>query len=52
MKVGSKVFHQRLGKGVILELVKYGGALVDFSSKEGVLVRVVKIADLEDQNDK
>lgn len=41
MKVGMRVKHPRLGEGTILELCKHGGLLVDFTNKQGVLVRVV-----------
>lgn len=41
MKIGDWVKHSKLGIGKILEFCKYGGLLVDFSNKSGVLVRVV-----------
>ena len=40
MKIGSRVKHARLGEGVVLEFCKYGGVLVDYSGKQGILVRV------------
>lgn len=40
VKIGSRVRHNRLGDGVVLEFCKYGGVLVDFSSTLGILVRV------------
>ena len=52
MKIGSIVVHSKLGQGIILEFRKYGGAMVDFSTKGEVLVRVVKVSDLEVKNDK
>ena len=52
MKIGSRVRHHRLGEGVILEFCKYGGVLVNFSDDTGILVRVVKLADLEVINGK
>tara|TARA_B100001250_G_C19101695_1_gene487178 strand:- start:46 stop:198 length:153 start_codon:yes stop_codon:yes gene_type:complete len=48
MKAGERVHHPRLGDGIILELRKYGGAMVDFSDSSGVLVRIVKLCDLEE----
>ena len=47
MTVGSRVKHPNLGFGNILEFRKYGGVLVDFSTKDGVLVRVVHKSSLE-----
>ena len=47
MKSGDRVNHPKLGNGIILELCKYGGALVNFSDSSGVLVRVVHITSLE-----
>jgi len=47
MKVGHRVWHPKLGKGIILEFRKYNGVMVDFSDSSGVLVRVVKLEDLE-----
>lgn len=43
MKVGDRVKHPILGEGKILKFCKYGGLLVDFSDKQGVLVRVVHL---------
>ena len=40
MKIGSRVRHERLGEGVILDFCKYGGVLVNYSDDKGVLVRV------------
>ena len=47
MTVGSRVKHPKLGTGCILEFRKYNGVLVNFSNKQGVLVRVVHKKDLE-----
>ena len=52
MKVGDLVRHPRLGDGKILEFRKYQMALVDFSDKTGVMVRKVRLKDLENINDK
>ena len=47
MIVGSRVKHPRLGLGSILEFGKYGAVLVNFSNKDGVLVRAVHKSNLE-----
>tara|TARA_B100000131_G_C17960875_1_gene550372 strand:+ start:138 stop:311 length:174 start_codon:yes stop_codon:yes gene_type:complete len=47
ISVGTRVRHPKFGIGTVLELRKYGGMMVDFSSKGGVLVRVVHKASLE-----
>ena len=47
MTEGSRVKHPRLGTGRILEFRKYNGVLVNFSNKQGILVRVVHKKDLE-----
>ena len=51
MITGTKVMHPTLGSGVILELCKYQMALVDFSNDKGVLVRKVRLIDLEVENE-
>lgn len=53
MKMGDRVNHPKLGIGTIIELCKYSAAMVNFSDDTGVLVRVVKLSDLEEiKNDK
>lgn len=47
MRVGTLVKHQKLGDGKILEFRKHKMALVDFSDRSGVLVRKVRLVDLE-----
>lgn len=47
MKIGSRVKHPRLGEGIVLELRKYGGVMIDFSGQNGTLVRVCHISSLE-----
>ena len=47
MKPGTRVKHPILGEGIILEHQKYGGVLVDYSNKEGVLIRVSHVSKLE-----
>ena len=46
IKVGSIVLHARLGKGVVLEVGK-NGCLVNYTSKQGILVRGSAFQDLE-----
>lgn len=46
MKKGDRVRHPRLGEGILYKLGKYGW-LVDFSNKQGVLVRGCRPEDLE-----
>lgn len=46
MKVGDRVRHQRLGEGVLHTKCKYGW-LVNFSNKDGILIRGSKEEDLE-----
>ena len=45
--VGARVYHPKLGYGVIIELKKYNGVMVDFSNSSGVLVRVCHLSSLE-----
>ena len=40
MKIGSRVRHERLGEGTVIDFCKYGGVLVDYTNDKGVLVRV------------
>ena len=46
MKVGDRVKHPKLGEGIICSIGKYG-CLINFSNKDGVLVRGSKFEDLE-----
>ena len=52
MRVGTLVRHPSLGTGKILEFRKHDMALVDFSDRSGVLVRKVRLIDLEEIDDK
>ena len=45
--VGCRVRHPKFGSGKVLELRKYNGVMVDFSDRQGVLVRVVHVSNLE-----
>ena len=47
MNVGSRVYHSRLGRGIIIKFCKYGGVLVNYSNKDGVLVRACHVSSLE-----
>ena len=40
MKIGSRVKHERLGEGIIIDFCKYDGVLVDYTNDKGILVRV------------
>ena len=40
MKKGDIVIHSKLGRGKVLELCKYGGLMIDYSDRTGVVVRV------------
>jgi len=40
MKKGDIVMHASLGLGRIIEVCKYGGLMIDYSDKTGVMVRV------------
>ena len=46
MKVGDRVRHYRLGDGVLYMKCKHGW-LVNFSNRDGILVRGSKEEDLE-----
>ena len=46
IKVGSIVWHARLGKGVVLEVGK-NGCLVNYTNKQGILIRGSAFKDLE-----
>jgi len=40
MKKGDIIAHSRLGRGKVLEVCKYGGLMINYSNKAGVMVRV------------
>jgi hypothetical protein len=40
MKKGDMVMHPTLGRGKVLEGCKYGGLMIDYSGKTGIMVRV------------
>lgn len=46
IKVGSVVLHPRLGRGIVLEVGKKG-CLVNYTCKQGILVRGSAFQDLE-----
>ena len=46
MKPGSKVFHQKLGTGVILTMEKRNRAMVLFFKKSEFLARIGSVKDL------
>lgn len=46
MKPGSKVFHQRLGSGVVLTMEKRNRAMVLFFKKSEYTVRIGRVKDL------
>ena len=46
IKVGSIVLHAKLGKGIVLEVGK-NGCLVNYTCKQGILVRGSAFQDLE-----
>ena len=47
VKIGSHVKHPKLGEGFVIEFCKHGGVLVDYSDKQGVLVRVSHLDTLQ-----
>jgi len=46
MKPGSKVFHQKLGAGVVLTMEKRNRAMVLFFKKSEYTVRIGRVKDL------
>jgi hypothetical protein len=46
IKIGSIVLHAKLGKGIVLEVGK-NGCLVNYTCKQGILVRGSAFQDLE-----
>ena len=40
MKKGDIVYHLKLGSGTVIKVCKYGGLMIDYSDKTGVMVRI------------
>ncbi len=40
MKKGDIINHSKLGKGIVIKVCKYGGLMINYSDKTGVMVRV------------